>query len=106
MSEANNVRERALKVIFSSFDVHNADRDSSGKLMKAEETTLFGDGAGLDSFELVRLILSIERDVNEEFGVAVTLADEKAMSQRNSPFRNAGTMANYIVQLIGESNRG
>jgi acyl carrier protein len=74
--------------------------------MKAEETTLFGDGAGLDSFELVRLILSIEREVNEEFGVALTLADEKAMSQRNSPFRSAGTMANYIVQLIGESNRG
>jgi acyl carrier protein len=106
MVEGNDVRDRALKVIFSSFDVHNADRDSSGKLMKAEDTTLFGDEAGLDSFELVRLILSIERDVNEEFGVAITLADEKAMSQRSSPFQSAGTMANYIVQLIEESNRG
>ena len=106
MSEANNVRDWALKVIFSSFDVHNADRDSTGKLMKSEDTTLFGDRAGLDSFELVRLILSIEREISEEFGVAVTLADEKAMSQRSSPFRSAGTMANYIVELIGECGRG
>jgi len=106
LSENNGVRDRALKVIFSAFDLLNSDKDSSGKLVKSEETTLFGHGAGLDSFELVGLILSIEGKIAEEFGVIVTLADEKAMSQKSSPFRNVATMANYVVQLIEESNRG
>jgi len=106
MSENNNVRSRALKVIFSVFDLHNSDKDSAGKLVKSEDMTLFGPGTVLDSFELVRLILSIERKIDEEFGVRVTLADEKAMSQRSSPFRTVETMANYIVQLMEESNHG
>jgi len=106
MSENNSVRSRALKVIYSVFDLHNSDKDSPGKLIKSEDTTLFGPGTELDSFGLVRLILSIERKIDEEFGVIITLADEKAMSQRSSPFRTVETLANYIVQLIEESNHG
>ena len=106
MTEINNVRCRALKVIYSVFDIHNSDEDSVGKLMPSEDTTLFGPGAVLDSFELVRVILSVERGVDEEFGVAVTLADEKAMSQRSSPFRSVHTLADYIVQLMEEGNHG
>ena len=106
MTESNDVRGRALKVIYSVFEFHNSDKDSIGKLIPSENTTLFGQGAVLDSFELVRVILSIERGVDEEFGVEVTLADEKAMSQRSSPFRSVETLASYIVQLMEEGNHG
>ncbi|TKB56493.1 MAG: hypothetical protein E8D49_15465 [Nitrospira sp.] len=75
-------------------------------MISSENTTLFGHGAVLDSFELVRLILSVETRIDEEFDVVVTLADEKAMSQRSSPFRTVETLANYIVQLVGENNHG
>ena len=106
MAESNNVRSRALKVIYSVFDLHNSDKDSVGQLVPSEDTTLFGPDAALDSFELVRVILSVEQGLDEEFGVPVTLADEKAMSQRSSPFRNVQTLADYIVKLMEESAHG
>ncbi len=106
MTDSNDVRSRALKVIYSVFEFHNSDKDSIGKLIPSENTTLFGQGAALDSFELVRVILSIERGIDEEFGVEVTLADEKAMSQRSSPFRSVETLASYIVKLMEEGNHG
>ena len=106
MSENNGVRDRAVKVIYSAIDLINSEKDSAGKLVKSEETCLFGHGANLDSFELVGLVLSVENKVAQEFGMAVTLADEKAMSQRSSPFRSVATMANYIVHVIEGSDRG
>jgi len=106
MSVSNAIRDRAIKVIYSAFDLINSEKGSEGKLIESEETTLFGHGANLDSFELVGLVLSVESKVAQEFGVVVTLADEKAMSQRSSPFRTVATMANYIVQVIEESKRG
>lgn len=106
MTESSDVRGRALKVIYSVFESHNSDKDSIGGLISSENTTLFGQEAVLDSFELVRVILLIERGLDEEFGVEVTLADEKAMSQRSSPFRSVETLANYIVKLVEEDNHG
>jgi hypothetical protein len=106
MEESNGIRQRAIEVIFSAIDVVNCEKSNTSRLIKSEDTTLFGHGSGLDSFELVGLILSIESKVTEHFGVAVTLADERAMSERNSPFRSVSTMANYIVRLVEESKRG
>src|SRR4051812_28514853 len=103
MRENNGVRDNALKVIFSALELINLEKGSEGKLINAEETSLFGHGANLDSFELVGLVLTVESKIAEELGVVVTLADEKAMSQRSSPFRTVGTMADYIVKVIEES---
>lgn len=106
MSLNNDLRERAIRAIYSAFDLINSEKGSEGKLVKSEESILFGHGANIDSFELVGLVLSVESNVSREFGVAVTLADEKAMSQRSSPFRTVATMADYIVQVIEEGKRG
>jgi acyl carrier protein len=106
MSASNVTRDRVIKVIYSAFGLINSEKGSEGKLIESEETILFGHGANLDSFDLVGLVLSVESKVAQEFGVAVTLADEKAMSQRSSPFRTVATMADYIAQVIEEGKRG
>jgi acyl carrier protein len=106
MSASNVTRDRVIKVIYSAFGLINSEKGSEGKLIESEETILFGHGANLDSFDLVGLVLSVESKVTKEFGVAVTLADEKAMSQRSSPFRTVATMADYIVEMIEETKRG
>ena len=102
----NTIRDEAIKVIYSALDLINSEKGSEGKLIKSEETTLFGHGANLDSFELVGLVLSVESKIAQELGAVITLADEKAMSQRSSPFRTVATMADYIVQVIEETKRG
>ncbi len=64
---------------------------------------LFGDDGVLTSIWLVTLIMAVEQSVEDEFGVPVVLADEKAMSQKNSPFRSIGALAEYIQALLQES---
>jgi len=41
--------------------------------------------------------------VEEQHGVALVLADERAMSQTRSPFLSVGTLADYVCQLAANS---
>lgn len=66
------------------------------------ESGLFGDNGILDSMSLVSLIVAVEQDVEDEFGEEITIADAKAMSQKNSPFKTVGSLAEYIEKLLNE----
>lgn len=63
-------------------------------------TRLFGEGGLLDSMALVSLVIAVEQAVEEKYDVAVALADEKALSQRSSPYRTIGTLAAYAAQEV------
>jgi acyl carrier protein len=73
---------------------------------KGIETTLYGKKSILDSLGLVSLIVAVETAIEEELDVSITLADEKAMSQKNSPFKTIGTLADYIFLLLEEQKNG
>lgn len=68
------------------------------------DTILFGRDGLLDSVALVSFILDVEDAVRTEFGVNLTIADERAMSQTRSPFRRVGSLADYVTQLINEQS--
>ncbi len=68
-----------------------------------DEAPLFGADGVLDSLALVRLVLAVEDSVEERFGIAVTLADERAVSQTTSPFRTIGTLAAFVETLLQEA---
>lgn len=68
----------------------------------SEETVLFGAEGVFDSLALVNLVLSVEEAVERERGIAITLADERAMSQSTSPFRSVGSLAAYAERLVEE----
>lgn len=68
------------------------------------ETRLYGSKSALDSIALVTLIADIEDKVSSEFGKDIVLADERAMSQRLSPFGRVGTLVDYIEQLLLEES--
>lgn len=69
-----------------------------------EDTPIFGDDAGIDSLSLAFLVSQAEIRVDEELGHQVVLADEKAMSMRNSPYRTVGTLIDFILERIGGTN--
>ena len=62
------------------------------------ESKLFGGGGPLDSMALVNLLVDLEELIEEDYGLSVTLADEKAMSRRTSPF----TRVKYLIEYIQE----
>jgi len=55
---------------------------------------------------LVNLIVTIEREVEDSFGVALTLADERALSMNASPFRSIQSLADYIGVLLTDARNG
>src|SRR3954467_10938003 len=68
------------------------------------ETPLFGGESGVDSLTLVRLVADVEREAEEKFGKRVVLADELAMSRRNSPFRTIGTLSEFLREQLGAAH--
>jgi acyl carrier protein len=65
------------------------------------ETPLFGGDSGVDSLTLVRMIAEVERQAEEKFGKQIVLADERAMSRRNSPFRTVGSFGEFVQERLG-----
>ena len=65
---------------------------------------LIGRQAVLDSMGLVTAIVNIEQKLNEDYGLTITIADERALSQKNSPFRTVKSLCDYISLLIQEKN--
>ena len=96
--------KRIVHVIFDAIDELNYQLPEEQRLEKSIDTVLFGRAGRLDSLGLVNLIVEIEQKAEKEFGVTVTLADERAMSQKSSPFRTVATLANYISLLLEETS--
>jgi acyl carrier protein len=65
-----------------------------------EETRLFGPKSALDSLALVSLITDVEELVYEQLDKEIVLANERAMSQKTSPFRSVGSLRDYIIELL------
>ena len=67
-----------------------------------KDTKLYGGSGVLDSLALVSLITDLEERVSDEFDNDIILADEKAMSQKTSPFRNVESLTIYIQKILEE----
>ena len=94
--------EKVIQAIFDAIDEINEQRPEGQQLEKAADTVLFGEAGVLDSLGLVNLIIAVEQGIEDAFGVSLTLADEKAMSQKNSPFKSVKTLAAYASVLMEE----
>lgn len=66
------------------------------------DSRLLGDG-GFDSIALVALVAALEEAIEDTFEVSVSLADDRALSQKNSPFRTFASLAGYARSLLDPS---
>jgi acyl carrier protein len=101
-----NDPENILAAIYRAVDWVNGELPADRQLIKAPETRLLGSQSVLDSMRLVSLIVTIERELEDAFGVALTLADERALSMNASPFRSIQSLADYIGILMIEARNG
>ena len=67
-----------------------------------EDSLLYGEGGPLDSMALVNLIADIEDAVADQYGVTITLADERALSAKRSPFRSVADLSQAIMERLPE----
>ena len=45
-------------------------------------------------------MVSLEQTINEKYNKEITVANEKAMSRKNSPFKTVESLAKYIEELL------
>jgi acyl carrier protein len=95
-----NDPENIIAAIYRAIDWINSELPPDRQLIKAPQTRLVGSESVLDSMRLVSLIVAIEREIEDTFGVAVTLADERALSMKASPFRSIQSLADYVGSLM------
>ena len=58
----------------------------------------------LDSMGVVLLVAELEDEIAEEYDLDIAIADERAMSQKTSPFKTTVTLIKYLELLIDEQN--
>ncbi|HYF03948.1 MAG TPA: acyl carrier protein [Patescibacteria group bacterium] len=93
-------REEITTVIQNSI----SEFEKSFSIKIEQDTALYGDSGSLDSLGLVQFLAILEQNLEEKTGGIVTIASEKAVSQKNSPFRSIATLQEYIIDILSEGN--
>ena len=79
--------EKIIQILFNTVDEMNAQNPSDQQIEKSLDTVLLGPSSKLDSLGLVNFIITAEQNVEEVFEISLTLANERAISYKNSPFK-------------------
>lgn len=95
-------KENVLEIILRALQNLNDELSDDEKFAAGPTTPLFGANATLDSLALVSVIVDVEGDVSTALGRAISLTDDRAMSQEISPFDDVQTLLNYIMILVNE----
>ncbi|MBN2106730.1 MAG: hypothetical protein JW832_04830 [Deltaproteobacteria bacterium] len=99
-----SIESQVDQILFAAIQEINEQLPAGQTIAAEKSTLLFGREGVLDSLTLVNLIVAAEQKVQETLNISITLADDRAMSQKNSPFKSVESLANYIVMLVKEKS--
>ncbi|RTI64637.1 hypothetical protein [Campylobacter jejuni] len=94
------MQEKIQKLIINSLKNLADELENEELKNPTQNTKIYGIEGLLDSLALVSLIADLEESLAAELDIEITLADEKTMSLRNSPFKDVQTLAQYIASQI------
>ena len=94
------MKNLAKQIIDEAIDEINADQDASGQIDKSSDTPLLSVSSNVDSLALVRLLIAVERLVEEKTGKSVVVVDESAFEAEQSPFTTVGALERHIETLL------
>ena len=97
------MKDKVFEIISEAINELNEELEYEELENVTADTPIFGGETGIDSLSLVSLVVEVESNVNEAFDANVTLADEKAMSSRNSPYRNVAAFTDFVLAKLGEN---
>jgi len=96
------MNDQILETVYRAIDETNKIFPEDIQIIKSVDSELFGGHGKLDSLGLVQLIVNIEKHLLKSFSVSIILANDKALSMNNSPFRKVSTLCKYIGELLNE----
>ncbi len=96
------MEDKIKELVLNSVKTIGEMEEKSELLNATEDLHLFGGQGVLDSIGIVMLITEIEEQMLDELDISITLADDRAMSQKTSPFRSVKSLVKYITTLVNE----
>lgn len=100
----STLQDKILRAVFNAIDEVNQLLPKDQRLKKSEDVVLSGVAGELDSLGLITFIVATEQKIEEEIGQSISLTDERAMSQTNTPLRSVETLVEYISLLLKSDN--
>ncbi len=97
-------RTKVFEIVSMAVEDLNEELDYPSLAHVTEYTSIYGGEESIDSLSLVQLLVNIEKKIGAESGSPITLADEKAMSWKHSPYRTVGTLVDFIASKVREGN--
>ena len=94
------MKETLLALIVKAASELNLQLEYKIPVERGVEAPLYGQNGVLDSIGLVSLLAAVEQAIEDETGVSITLANERAMSQKRSPFQTIGSLVEYVARLM------
>ncbi len=105
MPEINPANVEAIQLLLrKAVEKFNDQSPPDQQLQDSPDTPLFGQDGKLDSLGLVNFILLVEEEISLYCGAYISLANDKAMSRKRSPFATVQSLADYISELLGDEN--
>ena len=98
-------RDRLAELVHRAVDQVNEELELGDRMKISSDSAavLYGSGATIDSITLVSLVVAVEESVRRELGLSVTLANEKAMSMKRSPFLTLESLIDYLGTVVEEA---
>ena len=95
--------ERIVRAVYNAVDEINEQLPKGVAIEKSLDADLYGNTGKLESIDVVGFIIEVEDQIRSEFGVSITIADDRATSQKNSPFLTLGSLTEYLTELLKEN---
>lgn len=92
-------RQQIEVVVLSAIRMINLAREPDHQVVESPTAILYGAGSPLDSLGLVSLLIEVEEGLRDE-SVVVSLSDERAVSQKRSPFRDVPSLVQFIENAL------
>ena len=96
-------RGNASEIVLASLQEVFAQAGTEAPSSITDDTVLVGNDAVIDSLGVVALIVEVEQRLEQNHGISVVLANDKAMSAKNSPFRTVGVLTDHVIAMAQEA---
>ena len=94
------MKNKVIKTILETINEYNDGLSKNEQISSDSGSSIYGGSSNLDSMGLVSFIVGLEQSIEDKFDQSISLADEKAMSQKSSPYKNINSLADYISKLL------
>lgn len=92
--------EKIESLVIESVEILAKDFEIDGLSEVTPESLLYCEGGTLDSMALVNLVADIEDAVADKFKTVISLADDRAISAKHSPFRSVKDLSEAILERL------